>query len=197
MGISNYSVSEHYKICTSSTRPSGSFIYEGLMIYETDTDRVMVWNGTAWRFISGITPSARYQKTTTQSIPHGVVTVVAFTSAMEVYDTASLGNNDSRFTVPAGFDGLWAMGGNFIWATSSAGDRAILIGKNGSGSRLVQSEIGATTTGPISGYEVATEARLVAGDYIELFAFQTTGGALSIDGSANPINFWCSYRGMV
>lgn len=197
MGVSSYSVSEHYKICTSSTRPAAPFIYEGLMIYETDTDRQLIWNGTAWRFVAGITPSARYQKTTTQSIPHGTVTVVSFTSAMEVYDTASLGNNDSRFTVPTGFDGLWAFGGNFVFASSSAGDRALLIGKNGSGTRLVQTEIGATTTGPVCAYQATTEARLVAGDYIELFAFQTTGGALNIDGSVNPINFWCSYKGMV
>ena len=32
--------------CTSSTRPTGS---EGRLIYETDTDKVMVYNGTDWR----------------------------------------------------------------------------------------------------------------------------------------------------
>ena len=33
-------------VCTSSTRPASPF--EGQMIYETDTDRVLVYNGTAW-----------------------------------------------------------------------------------------------------------------------------------------------------
>jgi hypothetical protein len=33
-------------VCTSSTRPSAPF--EGQMIYETDTDRVLVWNNSAW-----------------------------------------------------------------------------------------------------------------------------------------------------
>ena len=33
-------------ICTSSTRPATP--YEGQMIYETDTDKVLVYNGTAW-----------------------------------------------------------------------------------------------------------------------------------------------------
>jgi hypothetical protein len=33
-------------VCTSSTRPAVPF--EGQMIYETDTDKVLVWNGTAW-----------------------------------------------------------------------------------------------------------------------------------------------------
>jgi len=33
-------------VCTSSTRPASP--YEGQMIYETDTDRTLVYNGTAW-----------------------------------------------------------------------------------------------------------------------------------------------------
>jgi len=33
-------------VCTSTTRPSSP--YEGMMIYETDTDKVLVWNGSAW-----------------------------------------------------------------------------------------------------------------------------------------------------
>ena len=33
-------------VCTSATRPATP--YEGQMIYETDTDRVLVWNGSAW-----------------------------------------------------------------------------------------------------------------------------------------------------
>jgi len=42
-------------VCTSTTRPSGP--YEGQMIYETDTDMIAVWNGTAWRYISATTPT--------------------------------------------------------------------------------------------------------------------------------------------
>jgi len=33
-------------VCTSSTRPSSPF--EGQAIFETDTDRMYIWNGTAW-----------------------------------------------------------------------------------------------------------------------------------------------------
>jgi hypothetical protein len=42
-------------VCTSTTRPSGP--YEGQMIYETDTDMVAIWNGTAWRYIAATTPT--------------------------------------------------------------------------------------------------------------------------------------------
>ena len=37
-------------VCTSSTRPATP--YEGQQIYETDTDKVLVWNGTAWLYLA-------------------------------------------------------------------------------------------------------------------------------------------------
>lgn len=49
MGLSNYSPSSRLSqagVCTSSTRPASP--YEGQMIYETDTDRTLVWDGSAW-----------------------------------------------------------------------------------------------------------------------------------------------------
>jgi len=33
-------------VCTSTTRPASP--YEGMVIYETDTDRTLVWNASAW-----------------------------------------------------------------------------------------------------------------------------------------------------
>ena len=41
-------------VCTSSTRPAVPF--EGQMIYETDTDKTLVWDGSTWVFVSN--PSA-------------------------------------------------------------------------------------------------------------------------------------------
>lgn len=49
MPISNYIPSSRLAqsgVCTSSTRPASPF--EGQMIFETDTDRVLVWNASAW-----------------------------------------------------------------------------------------------------------------------------------------------------
>lgn len=36
-------------VCTSTTRPSGAQLYNGLYIYETDTERTYVWNGIGFR----------------------------------------------------------------------------------------------------------------------------------------------------
>lgn len=51
MGISNQSQGLKPGVCTSTTRPSAP--YEGMMIYETDTDLTYVWNGSSWQQVSG------------------------------------------------------------------------------------------------------------------------------------------------
>lgn len=40
-------------VCTSTSRPSSPF--EGQMIYETDTDILAIWNGTAWKQLAAAT----------------------------------------------------------------------------------------------------------------------------------------------
>ena len=56
MAISNNNTGIRTGVCTSSTRPTAP--YEGQMIYETDTDTVVVWNGTAWRYIAATTATS-------------------------------------------------------------------------------------------------------------------------------------------
>ncbi len=49
MGLSNYLPNSRINqsgVCTSSTRPASP--YEGQVMYETDTDRVLVYNNAAW-----------------------------------------------------------------------------------------------------------------------------------------------------
>jgi hypothetical protein len=50
MGISNVSSGLRSGVCTSTTRPSAP--YEGQMIFETDTHRVLVWDNAAWVMIA-------------------------------------------------------------------------------------------------------------------------------------------------
>jgi hypothetical protein len=50
MAISNVSSGLRPGVCTSTTRPQAPF--EGQMIYETDTNRVLVWDNAAWVMIA-------------------------------------------------------------------------------------------------------------------------------------------------
>lgn len=57
MPISNISSGIRTGVCTSTTRPTTP--YEGQMIYETDTNRVLVWDNAAWVMIANTdTPPA-------------------------------------------------------------------------------------------------------------------------------------------
>ena len=58
MTISNQASGIRPGVCTSTTRPTAP--YDGQVIYETDTDRTLVWNNSAWVSLFGlskVTPS--------------------------------------------------------------------------------------------------------------------------------------------
>jgi hypothetical protein len=67
-------------VCTSTTRPASPF--EGQAIYETDTDKVLVYNGSAW-----------YPN---WNLPWGVVNVTSVTSAV-----GSITSETVRITSPS------------------------------------------------------------------------------------------------
>ena len=50
MAINSLSTGFRPGVCTSSTRPTAP--YEGQQIYETDTDKTLVWTGSAWLYLS-------------------------------------------------------------------------------------------------------------------------------------------------
>lgn len=39
-------------VCTSATRPTGGDLYAGKVIFETDTKRMFVYDGAAWRSVA-------------------------------------------------------------------------------------------------------------------------------------------------
>lgn len=74
-------------VCTSTTRPASP--YDGQVIYETDTDRAMVYNGTGWVVLStgranpvgiDLIATGSFTSQTTVSLPTGT-----FTSAYKNY----------------------------------------------------------------------------------------------------------------
>jgi hypothetical protein len=56
MAINSLSTGLRAGVCTSSTRPTTP--YEGQFIYETDTDMLAIWNGSAWRYIASTTTTS-------------------------------------------------------------------------------------------------------------------------------------------
>jgi hypothetical protein len=104
MPISNYLPSSRLiqpGVCTSSTRPATPF--EGQAIFETDTDRMLIWNGTTW-----VMPNAPAQNPTgmelvkSQAVGSGVTSVLVSDAFSSVYDNYLIRWNGGTMTSSTG-----------------------------------------------------------------------------------------------
>jgi hypothetical protein len=134
-------------------------------------------------FDAVVTYGCRAYHSTTQSISNAVFTAVLFNS--EDYDTGgfhSTVTNTSRFTVPSGAGGLYLITANILFAANATGQRVLQVRLNG-GSSGIAAIIGQQIV-PSATYSsvvmVASILTLNAGDYVEVFAYQDSGGALNI-----------------
>jgi len=95
-------IEDTIRIVTSAARPSDP--YEGQVIFETDTDVLSAYNGSAWLNVNLLAdpPACRAYHNVNQSLTDGVETVLAFNS--ENYDTTGTMHdpavNNSRITMP-------------------------------------------------------------------------------------------------
>ena len=94
-----------YEFCTSTTRPSGASLTD--MIWETDKNRLRLWDGSQWAFMTGDPPRCMLRNTVGGGImPANTPTIIPFET--EDVDTDNLHDtvtNNSRIT--ANEKGLW------------------------------------------------------------------------------------------
>jgi hypothetical protein len=87
MGLSNYLPNSRINqpgVCTSSTRPASP--YEGQVIYETDTNRVLVYDSAAWVMIADTDQPPGMQLIKTQTIGSAVSSVTVNDAFSSEYD---------------------------------------------------------------------------------------------------------------
>lgn len=102
------------------------------------------------------------------------------------HDTAV---NPGRLTVPAGGDGVYMIGGQVRWASNATGYRSLLIQVNGA--TAIAQNNPAPTPAAVTLMQVVSMYQLAAGDYVELVAYQSSGGSLVIDAApALSPEFW-------
>ena len=144
---------------------------------------------------SGFVGASAYKVTTNQSLSNNTDTAITFNA--EEFDTNSYhdnSTNNSRMTIPAGKAGKYLLIGNLTFAA------------NASGVRNLQFLINATTT--IGTTRIATAGlsentiincsaivNLAVADYVEVVAFQTSGGALNVNASQSTTTFSIQYLG--
>jgi len=180
MGISNVSNGLRSGVCTSTTRPSAP--YEGQMIYETDTDKVLVYNGSVWTLLKTniIQPVAQpsfFVLNENGSTPSGTSKATFNTVSINVGSCWSSTNN--RFTAP--IDGNYEF--SYSLLNSAASAFTIEFRKNGSAMTLGTFPRGYSSTQytPCTGSGILT---LSQNDYIEIWV---TLGTMH--------SFHCSFSG--
>lgn len=150
--------------------------------------KVWEWNETGLTIAAGKTlaipfSGARvYKSAAVQSIPNSSYTAVTFDA--ESFDSAAFHDNStnpSRLTIPAGKAGKYFINAALNYAGAATGGRYAVIYKNGA--REIQAE--GTNEGSLrTTVAVSAMLDLVATDYIEIYAYQDSGGALNIQNAA-------------
>ena len=142
-------------------------------------------SGTATGFGESNTPAFRVRSSSGQSISNATWTKIEFDAEDKDTDSAFDLSNE-RFTVPSGEGGLyffqWSIENNGKVASNAYYDVALY--KNGSNDTTIRSRQNPTTTGTYDVYNNGGGGIvLAAGDYVELFYYQNTGGSVTLEGN--------------
>ena len=159
MPISNLSNGLRTGVCTFANRPTTP--YEGQVIYETDTDKVFVWNGTAW-----VVPNSPAQNPTgLELITACTVTSVGGTAATASGGVVTIGTSNTSVTVSSAFSTTYdnykiVVGGGVTSATVSMN---MILGANATNyywSAVISGYGAAPTVSATSGAGIATSWRV-------------------------------------
>lgn len=124
---------------------------------------------------SGALPGAKVRNTGNQSIPDVTNTALTFTTVVFDYLQFFSLTTPTRLTIRT--PGIYLMNGAVQFAANATGTRGIAIRLNGvTYLRTIIESAFATYPACV---EAITSYPLVAGDYIEFMAFQSSGGALN------------------
>jgi hypothetical protein len=135
----------------------------------------------------------RVYRTTSQSLTNNTITVVSFDT--EEFDTDAYhdsGTNPSRLTIPTGLGGKYLLSGGGDFQASGVGIVALGFRINGDTADRLAWTAQPFTAGMDQGISISEIVSLAAGDYVELTAYQTSGGALNyannVDGGVQNRN---------
>ena len=169
------------QIVTSGTRPTGSLRYVGAEIYETDTARIWTWNGSAWVPTGGSAPRCSLYRSGTQTISDTTLTALTWDSEYWDSDTLhSTSSNTSRITIPTGLGGIWQFTYTCTFAGFGVGERQTFLQANGWGRRFASHDQ-APSSGSGCQNTSTCAISLAAGDFIEVWCYQNSGGALFVN----------------
>ncbi len=163
---------------TTTQRNALTGVADSMLFYNTTTGTFQGRAAGAWVDLSSASAvGTRVFHSAAQSINNNTETKLAFDS--ERYDTDSIhdpSTNNSRLTCPA--SGRYAIFGTVRFASNATGHRYIFIRLNGGKALAVQSSL--ALSGIVTMLSISTIYDLTASDYVELWVYQNSGGALDV-----------------
>ena len=139
--------------------------------------------------------AAAYKSATTQSINNATDTIVTYDA--EEFDTDGFHSgsvNTGRMTIPSGKAGKYLLIANTIFAANATGARSTNFMKNGTSAGAFQQLVSAgSSTSTI--FSMSAIVDLAVGDYVEVNAYQNSGGALNINNNQSGTRFAIQYLG--
>lgn len=128
---------------------------------------------------SGLSPSCRVYNNAAISVENdGPVALTFNTERWDTDDMHSTVSNTGRLTCAT--PGIYHVYGSIRFASNNTGNRFVSIRKNGS-ETWASNRVMAIQQGKVTMVSVATEVLLDTGDYVELLAYQSSGGALNVE----------------
>ena len=128
-----------------------------------------------------------------QTISNATVTQLTFnTDELDTNGFHDTSSNTSRFTVPSGKAGVYRFYAKIANGVSTAGVRQLRMYKNGSYNTYLCE---AVCTGSSETYQAEYTINLAVADYLEIYAYQNSGGNLLIDTGRDVAQISFTYLG--
>jgi len=178
------------QVTTSSARPSSPA--EGMVIYETDTDHFMAYDGSSWVRVGNSTTAGRtgctIRKTGNTSV--GNVSNATITWTAEDFDSDGfIAVSSSTVTIPTGCDGIYAVSCSVLFDMATIGTIGVAISANLSGTirgyhgSVLAANNTITSSGAIRTSGTSAIIPMSAGDTLVFSCTQSTGGAQNLTGA--------------
>lgn len=171
---------------TFATDPDTGFYRESANTFAAVTNGAKAQEWTAQGFVNSPTqPRCFVTRSTDQTLADSTSTAITFdTERFDIGAMHDTGSNTSRLTVPTGGDGVYLIMAMVSFATNSTGLRSVALKKNGTTNTTSVQAAGASGSNPTNVPVMVIDA-LVATDYYETVAFQSSGGNLAVSSGAN------------
>jgi len=172
-----------FSVVTSVTRPASPFV--GQFIWETDTQRQLVWTGADWLIVAGAFPAWNLVRAHSEmtSCPNTTTTAVPLPSEIEDSDGFHTGTT-AVVTIPAGYGGDYQVSASITYADGGSGHRQTVITVAGNATTpLEHTSVASYVVSTNANTNVSKRVRLEAGATLTLNAYQSSGSALNIAGA--------------